>query len=89
MMSSASSAATLFNEGARGQSDIGVIGLGVMGENLVINMARHNMKVSVFNRTVTKMEKLIQGRGAEYNLIGCKTLGDYCGKSKKPRRCSC
>lgn len=47
--------ATMFNEGLRGQSDIGLIGLGVMGENIIINMATHRFRVSVFNRTVDKV----------------------------------
>ena len=42
------------------QSDIGLIGLAVMGQNLVLNMADHGYKVSVYNRTTSKMEAFIK-----------------------------
>lgn len=44
-------------------SDIGLIGLAVMGENLVLNMERNGYTVSVFNRTVQKVTDFVEGRG--------------------------
>ena len=45
------------------KSDIGLIGLAVMGENLVLNMESKGFYVSVYNRTVEKVENIINGRG--------------------------
>ncbi len=44
------------------QQDIGLIGLAVMGENLVLNMANKGFGVAVYNRTVEKVDKFVQGR---------------------------
>ena len=49
-------------------SDIGLVGLAVMGENLVLNMESKGFHVSVFNRTVEKVDKFINGRGAGKNF---------------------
>ena len=46
------------------KSDIGLIGLAVMGENLVMNMESKGFTVSVYNRTTSKVEKFINGRRA-------------------------
>ena len=45
------------------KADIGLIGLAVMGENLVLNMERNGFTVAVYNRTVEKVDKFINGRG--------------------------
>ena len=66
--------------------DIGLIGLAVMGENLVLNMESHGYKVAVFNRTVDKMEAFIAGRGAGKNFVGCKTIAELCANLEKPRK---
>ena len=56
------------------KADIGLIGLAVMGENLVLNMESKGYTVAVFNRSVEKVEKFIAGRGAGKNFIGAKNL---------------
>ena len=49
--------------------DIGLIGLAVMGENLVLNMESHGYTVAVYNRTVEKVDKFINGRGKGKRFI--------------------
>jgi 6-phosphogluconate dehydrogenase len=44
------------------KSDIGLIGLAVMGENLVLNMENHGYRVAVFNRTISKVDAFMDGR---------------------------
>ena len=52
------------------KADIGLIGLAVMGENLVLNMEDKGYTVSVFNRTVDKVDAFVKGRGKGKNLLG-------------------
>lgn len=68
------------------KSDIGLIGLAVMGENLVLNMESKGFRVSVFNRTVEKVEKFIGGRGAGKNIYGACSLEDFVASLKTPRK---
>ena len=51
-------------------ADIGLIGLAVMGENLVLNMESKGFTVGVFNRTVSKVDAFLNGRGKDKNFIG-------------------
>ena len=67
-------------------SDIGLIGLAVMGENLVLNMESKGFRVSVYNRTVEKVDKFIAGRGAGKNFYGAHSLEDLVASLKAPRR---
>ena len=67
-------------------SDIGLVGLAVMGENLVLNMESKGFHVSVFNRTVEKVDKFITGRGAGKNFYGAHSLEDLVASLKTPRR---
>jgi 6-phosphogluconate dehydrogenase len=67
-------------------ADIGLIGLAVMGENLVLNMESKGFTVAVFNRTVEKVDKFIQGRGAGKNFIGAHTIGEFCASLERPRK---
>ncbi|MBR0299929.1 MAG: decarboxylating NADP(+)-dependent phosphogluconate dehydrogenase [Bacteroidales bacterium] len=67
-------------------SDIGLIGLAVMGENLVLNMESKGFRVSVYNRTVEKVDKFINGRGAGKNFYGAHSLEDLVASLKAPRR---
>ena len=46
----------------RATADIGLVGLAVMGENLVLNMASHGFTVAVFNRTTSKVDAFVAGR---------------------------
>jgi len=68
------------------KADIGLIGLAVMGENLVLNMESKGFTVAVFNRTVDKVDKFIEGRGAGKNFIGCHSIADLCASIERPRK---
>lgn len=68
------------------KADIGLIGLAVMGENLVLNMERNGFTVSVFNRTVEKVDRFLQGRGKGKNFIGAKTIEEFIGSLDRPRK---
>lgn len=67
-------------------SDIGLVGLAVMGENLVLNMESKGFHVSVFNRTVEKVDKFINGRGAGKNIYGAHSLEELVSSLKSPRK---
>lgn len=66
--------------------DIGVVGLAVMGENLILNMASRGFTVAVFNRTTTKVTKFVEGRGAGKTLVGCMSPEEMVAALKKPRK---
>jgi len=68
------------------QADIGLIGLAVMGENLVLNMEHNGFTVAVFNRTVSKVDAFIQGRGKDKKFIGTHSLPELVNALQKPRR---
>jgi len=67
-------------------ADIGLIGLAVMGENLVLNMERHGFTVAVYNRTIAKVDAFIKGRRASKNIIGTHSISQLAGVLKKPRK---
>src|SRR5213595_2391668 len=67
------------------QCDIGLIGLGVMGENLVLNMESKGFSVAVFNRTTEVTEKFAAGRAQGKNIRPTLTLEEFVGALKKPR----
>ncbi|MFO0937360.1 MAG: decarboxylating NADP(+)-dependent phosphogluconate dehydrogenase [Gemmataceae bacterium] len=67
-------------------ADIGLIGLAVMGENLVLNMESHGYTVAVFNRTVDKVDAFINGRGKGKKFIGAHTAKDFIASLKRPRK---
>jgi 6-phosphogluconate dehydrogenase len=67
-------------------ADIGLIGLAVMGENLVLNMESKGYTVAVFNRTVEKVDKFISGRGAGKKFIGAHSIEELVSSLKKPRK---
>ncbi len=67
-------------------ADIGLIGLAVMGENLVLNMESKGYTVGVFNRTVAKVDKFINGRGASKNFIGAKSVEELIKSLERPRK---
>jgi 6-phosphogluconate dehydrogenase len=67
-------------------ADIGLIGLAVMGENLVLNMESKGFTVAVYNRTVEKVDKFIAGRGSGKNFIGVHSIEDLCKALKRPRK---
>ena len=61
------------------QCDIGLIGLAVMGENLVLNMESKGFTVAVFNRTTAVTEKFAENRAKGKNIVPCKTLEEFVG----------
>src|SRR3989475_7958677 len=67
------------------QCDIGLIGLGVMGENLVLNMESKGFSVAVFNRTTEVTEKFAAGRAKGKNIQPTRTLEEFVSALKKPR----
>src|SRR5207302_9946952 len=67
------------------QCDIGLIGLAVMGENLVLNMESKGFSVSVFNRTTEVTEKFAAGRGKGKNIHPAKTMEEFVGALSHPR----
>src|ERR1043166_4327408 len=67
------------------QCDIGLIGLAVMGENLVLNMESKGFSVAVFNRTTEVTEKVAAGRGKGKNIQAARTMEEFVAALKKPR----
>ncbi len=67
-------------------ADIGLIGLAVMGENLILNMESRGYTVAVFNRTVSKVDDFLGGRGRGKKLVGCHGLPDFVASLKTPRK---
>ena len=68
------------------KADIGLIGLAVMGENLVMNMESKGFTVAVYNRTTSKVDNFINGRASGKNIIGCHSLEELVANLEKPRK---
>src|SRR6266487_2928185 len=68
------------------QCDIGLIGLAVMGENLALNMESKGFSVAVFNRTTEVTEKFASGRGKGKNIQPTRTMEEFVGALKRPRK---
>ncbi|MEM8861544.1 MAG: decarboxylating NADP(+)-dependent phosphogluconate dehydrogenase, partial [Chloroflexota bacterium] len=69
-----------------GTADIGLIGLAVMGQNLVLNMNDHGYAVAVFNRTTSKVDDFLADEAAGTKVVGAYSPEDLVGKLKRPRR---
>ena len=67
-------------------ADIGLVGLAVMGENLVLNMERNGFSAAVYNRHTDKVDAFLAGRGAGKNFIGCHSVKELCASLKTPRK---
>jgi len=67
-------------------ADIGLIGMAVMGENLMLNMESRGFTVACYNRTTDKVDRFMNGRGKGRNFIGCHSLEEMVACLKKPRR---
>lgn len=67
-------------------SDIGLVGLAVMGENLVLNMESKGFHVSVYNRTVEKVDNFVNGRGKGKNIYGAHSIEELIASLKRPRK---
>jgi 6-phosphogluconate dehydrogenase len=68
------------------KADIGLIGLAVMGQNLVLNMDDHGFTVAVYNRTVSKVDDFIEGNAKGTKVIGAHSVEELVGALKRPRR---
>jgi 6-phosphogluconate dehydrogenase len=68
------------------KADIGLIGLAVMGENLVLNMESKGFTVAVFNRSTDKVDSFMNGCGKDKNIIGTRSLEELVGSLKSPRK---
>jgi len=66
--------------------DIGLIGLAVMGQNLVLNMNDHGFKVAVFNRTTSKIDDFIANEAKGTHVVGAHSIEAFVGLLKRPRR---
>jgi 6-phosphogluconate dehydrogenase len=69
-----------------GTAHFGLIGLGVMGENLVLNAERNGFSSVVYNRTYAKTEAFLEGRGAGKDIVGARTLEEFVAALERPRR---
>lgn len=68
------------------QADIGLIGLAVMGQNLVLNMNDHGYVVAVYNRTVSKVDDFLVGPAKGTKVIGTHSVEEFVKKLKRPRK---
>lgn len=68
------------------KAHFGLIGLGVMGENLVLNAERNGFSSVVYNRTYAKTQEFLAGRGAGRDIVGAETLTEFVAALERPRR---
>jgi len=71
------------------QADIGLIGLAVMGENLVLNMESRGYTVAVYNRTTSKVDDLLKGRAKGKKIVGAHSIAEFAAALKSPRKMMC
>src|ERR1043165_6640341 len=67
-------------------ADIALIGLAVMGQNLVLNMNDHGFTVVAFNRTVSKVDEFLANEAKGTKVVGAHSIEDMIAKLKRPRR---
>jgi len=65
--------------------DIGLIGLAVMGQNLILNMADHGFQVAAYNRTTSKVDDFLAGQARGKSVVGCRSLDEFVQSLRKPR----
>ena len=66
--------------------DIGLIGLAVMGQNLVLNMNDHGYKVAVYNRTISKVDEFLEDEAKGTSIVGAHSIEELAQVLKRPRR---
>jgi len=69
-----------------GKADMGLVGLAVMGENLILNMESKGFTVACYNRTTSKVDDFIAGRAKGKKIIGCRSEKRLCAALKRPRK---
>ena len=67
------------------KADIGVIGLAVMGENLILNMESKGFTVAAYNRTVSKVDDFVEGRAKGKNIVGTRSVEEFVDSLASPR----
>src|SRR3989304_1045928 len=68
------------------KADIGLVGLAVMGENLVLNMESRGFTVAVYNRTIEKVDNFVKGRAKGKKIVGTHSIGELVESLKSPRK---
>ncbi len=68
------------------KANIGLVGLAVMGENLVLNMESNGFSVAVYNRTVEKVDRFVEGRAKGKNIIGTHSVQELVNSLERPRK---
>ena len=68
------------------KADIGIVGLAVMGENLILNMASKGFTVACYNRTTSKVDDFVRSRAAGKSIIGTHSLEEFCDSLAPPRK---
>ncbi|KAJ2450868.1 phosphogluconate dehydrogenase (decarboxylating) gnd1 [Coemansia sp. RSA 2336] len=71
---------------AEATADFGLIGLAVMGQNLILNINDHGFKVCAFNRTVSKVDHFLENEAKGTNVIGAHSVEEFVAKLKRPRK---
>jgi 6-phosphogluconate dehydrogenase len=73
-------------ENKMAKADIAVVGLAVMGENLILNMESKGFTVACYNRTTSKVDEFMNGRAKGKNIIGCHSVEEMIASLKTPRK---
>jgi 6-phosphogluconate dehydrogenase len=71
---------------AQANADMGLIGLAVMGENLVLNMESHGYTVAVYNRTQARVDDFLAARAKGKHIVGCHSVKELTAALKRPRK---
>ncbi|KAG1135129.1 hypothetical protein G6F58_012303 [Rhizopus delemar] len=67
-------------------ADIGLIGLAVMGQNLILNMNDHGYTVCAYNRTTSKVDDFLANEAKGTKIVGAHSVEELCAKLKRPRK---
>ncbi|KAI8956170.1 6-phosphogluconate dehydrogenase [Xylaria longipes] len=67
-------------------ADLGLIGLAVMGQNLILNMADHGFTICAFNRTISKVDRFLENEAKGKSIVGAHSTEEFVSKLKSPRR---
>jgi len=68
------------------KAQVGLIGLGVMGENLALNIERNGYTIAIYNRTTAKVDEFVEGRGKGKKVIGCHDEKSFVESLERPRK---